>query len=67
MDRNVMEGPPNADTPQGKLFAEGDPIRISFEVWRASHWCPDGLHYCPRCYIDYATYLACEEVLNADA
>ena len=60
MDRNVEEGPPNAHTPQGVLWPESDP----YEVWREKNPCPDDRLDCPRCYIDYAGYLATEEILN---
>ena len=67
MDRNAMEGPPNANPPPWDPEPEAHPKRVRYEVWREAHPCPDGIGDCPRCHLGYATYLAREEILNADA
>jgi len=36
-----------------------------YESWQAWNTCPDGVESCPRCRIDYATYLAFKEILDA--
>ena len=67
MERRETERPPSANTPQGYQIPQSRPWIVSFEIWKVYNPCPEGVSDCPRCGIDYATYLAYEELLNADA